>query len=224
MAKRSKRYVEAAKLVENKAYSIADAAALLKKIGKPTESIEFVARLGIDPKKGDQQVRGTIVLPNGSGKTKKIVAFVEGADVAIAKEAGADMVGSEELIAEIVKSEKLGFDLAVATPSMMPKLAKLARILGPKGLMPNPKTDTVSANVKKMIEELKRGKVTFKNDDTGNVHILVGKVGLDSAKLIENITATTEAIKRAKPSSSKGVFLMTTIVKSTFGPAIKIAA
>jgi large subunit ribosomal protein L1 len=224
MSKRSKRYAEAAKQVENKSYAIADAAALVQKIAKPTESVEFIAKLGIDPKKGDQQVRGTIALPHGSGKTKKLVAFVEGTDVAIAKEAGADLVGSEELIAEIVKSEKIDFQVAVATPSMMPKLAKLAKLLGPKGLMPNPKTDTVSTNVKKMIEELKKGKVTFKNDDTGNVHVLVGRAGLDQAKLVENLTAAVDAIKRAKPSSSKGTFLVTTIIKSTFGPAIKLGA
>lgn len=224
MIKRSKRYSESKKQIDSKAYALADAAALLKKIAKPTESIEFIAKLGIDPKKGDQQVRGTIALPHGSGKVKKIAAFVEGTDAQAAKEAGAELIGAEDLIADIVKTEKINFDIAVSTPAMMPKLAKLAKILGPKGLMPNPKTDTVSANVKKMIEELKKGKVTFKNDDTGNVHILVGKANLDLPKLIENISAAVETIKRVKPSSSKGTFLVTTIVKSTFGPAIKIAA
>jgi len=222
--KHSKRYVEAQKKIEDKKYTIPEAIALIKKLAKPTESVEVHARLGIDPKKGDQQVRGTIALPHGSGKSKKIAAFVDGTDAKDAKEAGAELVGAEDLIEDIVKSGKINFEIAVSTPAMMPKLAKLAKILGPKGLMPNPKTDTVSTNVRKMVEELKKGKVAFKNDDTGNVHLLVGKVGFDEAKLVENLTIAYEALKRVKPSSSKGNYFLSLTVKTTFGPAIKLAA
>lgn len=225
MAKHSKRYVAAKEQVaKDKVFSIAEAVALAKKIGKPTESLELHARLGIDPKKGDQQVRSTISFPNASGKTKKIAAFVEGTDAKDAKDAGAEIVGGEDLVNDIAKTEKIEFEIAVATPAMMPKLAKIAKILGPKGLMPNPKTETVSPNVKKMIEELKKGKLAFKNDDTGNVHILVGKLSLDEAKLAENLTMALEAVKKSKPSTSKGAYLLTTVVKTTFGPAIKVAA
>ncbi|MFH0928712.1 MAG: 50S ribosomal protein L1 [bacterium] len=225
MPKRSKRYTETKKLVEKgKIYSPTEAVALAKKIGKATESLELHAKLGIDPKKGEQQVRGTISLPNASGKSKKIAAFVDGAQEKEAKEAGAELVGGEDLINDIAKTEKIEFEIAVATPAMMPKMAKIAKILGPKGLMPNPKTETVSPNVKKMIEELKKGKIAFKNDDTGNVHVLVGKLTLDDAKLLENLTVALDALKRVKPSSSKGNYLLNLVVKTTMGPGIKIAA
>jgi large subunit ribosomal protein L1 len=224
MPKHSKRYTEATKLIErSKKYSLIEAIALAKKMGKPNESLEVHAKLGIDPKKGEEQVRGTIALPHGSGKSKKIAAFVEGADVKEAKEAGADIVGGEDLIADIAKTQKIDFEVAVATPSMMPKMAKIAKILGPKGIMPNPKTETVSTNVRKMVDELKKGKISFKNDDTGNIHLLVGKLKFDDAKLLENLTMALDVLKRSKPASSAGNFLITVVTKTTFSPAIPLS-
>ncbi|MCX6781167.1 MAG: 50S ribosomal protein L1 [Candidatus Magasanikbacteria bacterium] len=225
MAK-GKAYQAAAALVDKKkTYSMDDALELMDKFPKRgfDETVELHMHLGIDAKKGDQQVRSTFVLAHSVGKAKRIIAFVTQADEAAAKEAGADIVGGEDLVEEIVKSGKIDFDIAVATPAMMPKLAKLAKTLGPKGLMPNPKTDTVSPNVTKMIGELRRGKVAFKNDDTSNVHIPVGKRSLTPAQLKENIAIAIESIKRAKPASSKGVFVQSAFISSTMGPAIKIA-
>lgn len=222
---RSKRYQELKKLVDpKKLYSPAEAMELVKKTGntKFDGSVEVHVNLGIDVKKSDQSVRSTLVFPHSTGKTKKVAAFVSGEKEKEAKDAGADLVGAEEMIDEIAKSGKIDFDVAVATPDMMPKLAKVAKILGPKGLMPNPKTDTVSANVKKMVEELKKGKVAFKNDATGNVHQAIGKTNLDSAKLLENFTAFIEAIKKNKPASAKGTFIKNVTVTSTMGPGMKV--
>ena len=187
-------------------------------------SVEIHLNLGIDPKKGEQQVRITLVMPNSTGKTKKIAAFVPADKEKEATDAGADIVGGEELIAQIATTGKIDFDVAVATPDMMPKMAKVAKVLGPKGLMPNPKTETVSANVKKMIEELKRGKISIKNDATGNIHQTIGKTSLDNEKLAENAKAIIEAIRKAKPASSKGVFIKNAVLTSTMGPAIKVDA
>ncbi len=223
----SKRYDELAKLVDpKKAYPLAEAAELVKKTAtaKFDAAIELHAKLGIDPKKGEQQVRGTISLPHGTGKTVRVAAFVNADKAKDAKEAGADLFGGEDLVAEIGKTGKIDFDVAVATPDMMPKLAKVAKILGPKGLMPNPKTDTVGANVKKMVEELKRGKVSFKNDDTGNVHVVIGRASFDAAKLALNAEATIEALRKAKPASSKGVYFANVTLSSTMGPGVKVAA
>ncbi len=220
-----KKYQEAKKLINSKkVYSLDEAIALVKETSKEKfdAGVEVHLKLGIDPKKGEQQVRGTLVLPHSIGKTKKIAAFVESAQEKEAKEAGADIVGGEELIKEIKSSEKINFDIAVATPSMMPRLAQIAKILGPKGLMPNPKNDTVGPNIKKMIEELKKGKITFKNDDTGNVHQLIGRVSFDKQKLIDNFNAFIEAVRRAKPSAAKGVYIRNAVLCSTMGPGIKI--
>jgi len=169
-------------------------------------------------------VRGTIAFPHGTGKTKKVAAFVEPDKESEAKAAGADIIGTEEVIAQIAQKGVLDFDVAVATPAMMPKLAKLAKILGPKGLMPNPKTDTVGANISKIIAEQKAGKQSFKNDNTGNLHTVFGRVNMDQAKLTENLNALLDAVRKLKPSSSKGVFLRTAVVTSTMGPGIKIQA
>jgi len=181
---RSKRYNKSkAEIDPKKTYSLAEAVELIKKTAnvKFDATVELHFKLGIDPKKGEEQVRGTLVLPNAFGKSKKIIAFVESNQEKDAKDAGADIVGGEEIIAEIAKHGKIDFEVAVATPSMMPKLAKIAKILGPKGLMPNPKTETVSANIKKVIEELKRGKIAYKNDDGGNIHLAVGKISFESS-------------------------------------------
>ena len=225
MATKGKTYQASASLVDTKkVYSVDEALELMEKFPKRAfdETVELHMHLGIDPKKGDQQVRTTLVLAHSVGKPKRIIAFVTEGEMAAAKEAGADIVGGEDLVEEIVKSGKLDFDIAVATPSMMPKLAKLAKTLGPKGLMPNPKTDTVSANVTKMIGELRRGKVAFKNDDTANVHIPVGKRSLSVEQLKENMALAIEAVKRAKPTSSKGVVIKSAFIASTMSPGIKI--
>ena len=221
----SKRYLELKKNIDaKKMYPIDEAFSLLKQLGtsKFDEAVELHIRLGIDPKKSDQQIRGTLVLPHGIGKTKKVAAFIEPEKQAEAKEAGADLVGGEELIAEIAKSGKIPFDVAVATAAMMPKLAKIAKILGPRGLMPNPKTDTVGPNITKMVQEQKSGKINFKNDDTGNVHTLFGRVSFAEAQLKENFLVLIEAIRKAKPSSSKGEFIRNATITTTMGPGIKI--
>jgi large subunit ribosomal protein L1 len=223
-----KKFVEAQKLIDQKkTYSIEDAAALAKKTStaKFDASVEIHVKLGIDPKQGDQQVRGTVSLPNGTGKNKRVAVFVAAADKEKdAKEAGADLVGGEELVSQIASSGKIDFDVAIATPDMMPKLAKVARILGPKGLMPNPKTDTVGANIKAMVADQKKGKVAFKNDDTGNVHVVIGKVSFDPAKIAENATAFMDALRRAKPAASKGNFIVKATMTTTMGPAIALTA
>ena len=206
---RSKRYSELKKLVDpKKLYAPAEAVELAKKTSttKFDGSVELHANLGIDVKKSDQQVRFTIVLPHAAGKSKRIAAFVPADKEKDATEAGAEIVGGEELI-EKLQTGKIDFDVAVATPDMMPKLAKLAKILGPKGLMPNPKTETVGTNVKKMVEELKRGKVTIKNDATGNIHQIIGKSSNDAKNLLENFTTILTALRKAKPASAKGVYI-----------------
>lgn len=221
----SKRFNELKKLIDpKKSYPLAEAVELIKKTAstKFDSTIELHFRLGIDPQKGDQQVRGTVTLPHGSGKTKKIAAFVTGEKTKEAAEAGADLVGAEDLIETIVKTGKIEFDIAVATPEMMPKLAKAAKVLGPKGLMPNPKTDTVGVNVKKMIEELKKGKVSFKNDDTANIHVAIVKASFAADKLAENIQAVIDALSRSKPASAKGVYFQNIALTSSMGPAVKI--
>lgn len=220
-----KRYAAvAAKIEPNKVYSLTEALDFL--LTNTTErfdaAVEVHLNLGIDPKKSDQQLRGTIVLPHGTGKTKRIAAFVGADKEADAKAAGADLVGSDELIAQIKQTEKTDFDLAVATPDMMPKLAMIAKILGTRGLMPSPKNDTVTANVKKAIEELKKGKVTFKNDVTGNIHQVVGKRSFGKDQLAENISIFIEAIKKAKPASSKGTYLKSITLCTAMGPGLRI--
>jgi large subunit ribosomal protein L1 len=223
-----KKFVEAQKLIDPKrTYSLAEAVALAKKtsVAKFDASVEVHIKLGIDPKQGDQQVRGTVSLPNGTGKNKRVAVFVSAADKEKeAKEAGADLVGGEELVAQIATSNKIDFDVAIATPDMMPKLAKVARILGPKGLMPNPKTDTVGVNIKAMVTDQKKGKVAFKNDDTGNVHAVIGKASFDETKLLDNATTFMDALKKAKPSASKGNFIVKATMTTTMGPAIPLTA
>lgn len=222
-----KKYEEAAKLIDpKKLYSPEEAVELVKKTSRTKfdASVEVHFKLGIDPTKAEQLIRGTLKLPHGTGQTKRVAAFVGTPErEQEAKDAGADLIGGDELIKEISSTEKIAFDVAVATPDMMPKLAKIAKILGPKGLMPNPKSDTVGPNVRKMIEELKRGKIAYKNDDTGNVHLILGKVSFDAAKLMENLLAALEAIKRAKPASAKGTYLQNATVTSSMGPAIRVS-
>ncbi|NBS69394.1 50S ribosomal protein L1 [bacterium] len=224
MSMHSKRFTSLKSSTQQKVLAPADAAALAKAnaTAKFDETIEMHFNLGIDPKQGDQQIRGTISLPHGTGKSKRVAAFVDAANEAAAKAAGADIVATEETIEEIVRTGKIDFDVAVAVPSMMTKLAKAAKVLGPRGLMPNPKTDTVNPNVAKMIEEQKAGKISFKNDNTGNVHMIVGKASFSSEKLAENIVAALDAIRKAKPQSSKGIYFKSVTLTSTMGPAIRI--
>jgi len=207
-----------------KAYAVTEAIELAKKFSKTKfdSSIEVHCRLGIDTKKGDQQVRAAVSLPHGTGKTVKVCAFVSPENEKAAREAGADLVGGDDLIAEIKKTEKTDFQVAVAEPGMMKNLAQIAKILGTRGLMPSPKNETVSPNPAKTVAELKKGKVSFRNDDTGNVHVSIGKTSFDSAKLADNFNAFLDAVKKAKPGSSKGVYLKSVYVASTMGPGIKV--
>ena len=228
MSKRSKRYVGlAATLDPRKTYSPEEAVDAIKRTAttKFDSSVEVHVNLGIDSKKSDQTVRATVALPHGTGKKSRIAVFTaDQAKMKEATDAGADIIGGEDLIAEIAKSAKIEFDVAVATPDMMPKLAKAAKVLGPRGLMPSPKNDTVTANIGKAVQELKKGKVAFKNDDTGNVHQAIGKASFTKEQLLENYTTFMEAIRRAKPATSKGVYLRSVTLTSTMGPGVKVAA
>jgi len=210
---------------QSKAYPIAEAIELTKKLSKVKfdASIEVHFRLGIDIKKGEQQVRLAVPLPHGTGKTVKIAAFVTPAKEKEVREAGADYLGGEDLIAEIKKSEKTDFQVAVAEPAMMKNLSSIAKILGTRGLMPSPKNETVTPDPAKAVRELKKGKVSLKNDDTGNVHVAIGKISFESEKLIQNFGVLLEAIRKAKPPTAKGVYLKNVTVCSTMGPGIKIA-
>lgn len=213
-----------AKLDKNKKYPLEEAIKLLKETAtvKFDSSAEIHVNLGIDSKKSDQSVRGNVVLPHGTGRSIRIAAFVTPAKEKEAKEAGATLVGGKELIERIKKDGKCDFEIAVAEPALMKDLAAVAKTLGQKGLMPNPKTGTVTPEIRKTIEELKKGKISFKNDDTGNVHVMVGKVSFDENKLKDNIEAFLEALKKARPENSKGVFLKSIVLSSTMGPGIKI--
>ncbi|MFA6533687.1 MAG: 50S ribosomal protein L1 [Patescibacteria group bacterium] len=224
--KRGKRYSALkSKLEPSKVYSLNEALAFIIQSHpeKFDAGVEVHLKLGIDTKKSEQQVRSTITLPHGTGKTKKVAAFVTSGKEAEAKEAGADLVGGEDLIAEIKKTEKTDFELAVAMPEMMPKLSSIAKILGTRGLMPSPKNETVTTNIKKTIEELKKGKVAFKSDNTGNIHQLIGKVSFGEAKLGENFTVLLEAIKKVRPAGTKGIFLKSVTLCTSMGPGVRVA-
>ncbi|HOX10908.1 MAG TPA: 50S ribosomal protein L1 [Candidatus Moranbacteria bacterium] len=223
--KHGKKYTAIAEKVEkNKLYSAEEAFALIKegKVAKFDESIEIHVRLGVDPKKGDQQVRAAVVLPHGIGKSKKI-AVVTSTKAKEAKEAGADVVGAEDLIEKIKNGKIDGFDILVASPEMMPKLAQVAKILGPRGLMPSPKTETVTDKIKETVEMLKKGKFSFKNDTAAVIHQVIGKKSFDVKKLQENYTAFMEAVNKAKPSGTKGKYVISVSVCSTMGPGVKVA-
>jgi len=207
-----------------KAYSVAEALEIIKKLNKTKfdASVEVHFRLGINTKKGDQQVRSAVSLPHGTGKTIKIAAFVTPENEAAVKAAGADFVGGEELIAEIKKTEKTDFQVAIAEVSLMKNLAVIAKILGTRGLMPSPKNDTVTQNPAKTVEELKKGKISFKNDDTGNVHAVIGKISFSTEKLVENFQALLDTVRKSKPSSSKGTFIKNTSISATMSPGVKV--
>lgn len=221
--KRGKKYKAIAeKINKEEGYSVEDAVKFVtaNKVASFDESVEVHMALNIEAKKGDQQIRGSIVLPHGTGKTKK-VGVITSAKADEAKKAGADTIGGEEMIEKIKKGE-MDFDVLVATPEMMPKLAAVAKVLGPKGLMPNPKTDTVTEKVAQAVEMLKKGKVDFKNDKTGNIHQAVGKVSFGEEKLTENINAFIEAVEKSKPEAVKGQLIKKIVVCSTMGPGLKI--
>ncbi|HEX3099801.1 MAG TPA: 50S ribosomal protein L1 [Patescibacteria group bacterium] len=220
----SKRAKSAAELVnKDNIHSAEEAIELAKKTAttKFVGAIEVHVKTAIDAKKTDQAIRGSITLPHGTGKTRKIAAFVTEANEAKAKAAGATVVGGEELIKQIKETEKTDFDIAVCEPAMMPKLAQIAKILGTRGMMPNPKTGTVSENIEAAIKEIAGGKVNFKNDNTGNVHQIIGKTDFDSAKLSENLKTFIDALQATKPAAVKRAFLTSISINSTMGPGIK---
>ena len=223
--KKGKKYVEVSKLVEkNKLYTSEEAVKLVKETN-PTKfdaSVELAMRLNLDTKKADQQLRGALVLPNGTGKTKKVLVLARGAQAEAAREAGADYVGDMDMIAKIEQENWFDFDVIIATPDMMPVLGKLGKLLGPKGLMPNPKTGTVTMDTAKAVKEVKGGRVEYRTDSYGNVHVLVGKVSFTEEQLLENIKAFVSLIMKSKPAVVKGEYIKNISVSSTMGPGIKI--
>ena len=224
MAKAGKKYQEACKLVEaGKLYTAAEAMDLVKKTAtaKFDKSIELHVRLGVDPKYPDQQVRGAIVLPNGTGKTKRVLVFAKGEKVKEAEAAGADFVGSDEIVQKI-QGGWLDFDVAVATPDMMGTVGRLGKILGPRGLMPNPKLGTATMDLQKAISEVKAGKVEYRTDKAGNVHVVIGKASFDAEKLQQNFQALMDTLIRVKPAAAKGQYIRSVTVSATMGPGVPV--
>ncbi|BBI36052.1 50S ribosomal protein L1 [Cohnella abietis] len=226
MAKHGKKYAESVKLIDRDAtYESLEAIELVKKAAtaKFDETVEAAVRLGVDPRKQDQAVRGVVVLPHGTGKTQRVLVFAKGDKLKEAEAAGADYVGDADLIAKIQQGW-FEFDVCVATPDMMSEVGKLGRILGGKGLMPNPKAGTVTNDVAKAIAEIKAGKIEYRLDKAGQIHAPIGKVSFDSEKLNENLNALIEALSRAKPASSKGIYLKNISISSTMGPGARVNA
>ncbi|MDQ0177376.1 50S ribosomal protein L1 [Bacillus chungangensis] len=224
MAKKSKKYVEAAKLIDrSKAYSVNEAIELVKKtdFAKFDATVEAAFRLGVDPKKADQQIRGAVVLPHGTGKTQRVLVFAKGEKLKEAEAAGADYVGDAEYINKINQGW-FDFDVIVATPDMMGEVGKLGRVLGPKGLMPNPKTGTVTFDVEKAIKDIKAGKVEYRVDKAGIIHVPVGKVSFENEKLVDNLTTIFETLQKVKPAAAKGTYMKNVAVSSTMGPGVKV--
>ena len=225
MKKHGKKYVEASKKIDkNKLYSVDEAVSLVKETSVTNfdSTVEVAIKLNIDAKKSDQNLRGSFVLPNGTGKKKRILVIAKGEAATKAKEAGADYVGDKDMIDKISKENWFLFDVIVATPDMMPELGKIGKVLGPKGLMPNPKTGTVTTDVVKAIEDINKGMVQYKNDSYGNIHTIIGKVSFDNAKLAENLNYVVTTVAKAKPASVKGVFINSITITSTMGPGIKV--
>lgn len=224
MAKHGKKYQEAVKLVDRDAsYEIVEAMELVKKAStaKFDETVEVAVRLGVDPKKQDQAVRGVVVMPHGTGKTRRVLVFAKGDKAKEAEAAGADFVGDQDMINKIQQGW-FDFDVCVATPDMMSEVGKLGRILGGKGLMPNPKAGTVTFDVEKAVQEIKAGKIEFRLDKAAQIHAPIGKVSFDADKLAENLEALLDALKRAKPATAKGVYIKGVVVSSTMGPGVRV--
>lgn len=223
--KKSKKYLEASKKVEKgKLYTKEEAIKLVKEtsITNFDSSVELAMKLNLDTKKADQQLRGAIVLPNGTGKTKRVLVLAKGDAAKAATDAGADYVGDMNYIEKIEKEGWFEFDTMIATPDMMPVLGKIGKLLGPKGLMPNPKTGTVTMDTKKAVEDVKKGRVEYRTDSYGNVHVIIGKVSFDEEKLTENLNAFVSLIQKSKPTVVKGKYILNISVSSTMGPGIKI--
>ena len=226
MKKRSKAYREAAELIDrSRVYSPLEAVELAQKTAKSTQdpTVEVALRLGVDPRKADQMVRGTVNLPHGTGKTARVVVFATGDKAAEAEAAGADRVGSDDLITDI-QNGWLEFDAAIATPDQMAKVGKIARVLGPRGLMPNPKTGTVTPDVTKAVADIKGGKISFRVDKQANLHFVIGKASFETSQLVENYAAALDEVLRAKPSTSKGRYLKKVTFTTTQGPSIQVDA
>ncbi len=222
-----KKTVEAKKRYDDlNEYSPSEALELVKSLSSASfdETVEAAFRLGIDPRKADQLVRGTVSLPNGTGKTVRVAVITSSDKQAEAEAAGADLVGGEELVAELTAGRALDFDLMIASPDMMAKVGTLGRVLGPRGLMPNPKAGTVTQDIGKAVTEFKGGRIEYRNDKFGNVHVPIGKVSFDAEKLVENYMAISGEINRARPASAKGVYMRNVSVSSTMGPGIKVQA
>ena len=225
MRRSGKKYVEASKLVEkNKNYSLDEALELAKKttITKFDSSVELAVKLNIDTKKADQQMRGSLVLPNGNGKTKRILVLAKGEAATAAKNAGADFVGDMDMIEKIEKENWFDYDVIIATPDMMPALGKIGKVLGPKGLMPNPKTGTVTPTPATAVEDVKKGMIEYRADQYGNIHVMVGKVSFDAKALKENIEYVVSVLVKAKPQTVKGKYITNISVSTTMGPGIHV--
>ena len=225
MRKFGKKYVEASNKVEkNKAYELKEAVKLAKETSttKFDSSVELAVKLNIDTKKADQQMRGSFVLPNGNGKTKRILVLAKGSNAEAAKKAGADFVGEQDMIDKIANENWFDYDVIIATPDMMPALGKIGKVLGPKGLMPNPKTGTVTVNPAAAVEDVKKGMIEYRADQYGNIHCSVGKVSFDAKKLEENISYVVAALLKAKPATVKGKYIKNVSISSTMGPGVKL--
>ena len=225
MRKFGKKYVEASKKVEkNTLYSATDAVKLVKEtnVTKFDSTIDIAIKLNVDPKKADQMLRGSLVLPNGSGKSKKILVLAKGEQAKVAKELGADYVGDKDLIDKIKTENWFDFDIIVATPEMMPEVGKIGNILGPRGLMPNPKTGTVTPKVDTVINDIKKGMVEYRTDSYGNIHNIIGKASFTETALLENLKYVVSTISKSKPTSVKGTFVQGISISSTMGPGIKV--
>ena len=224
MAKKGKKYLEAAKAVDpTKQYTPEEAVDLLKKIdfAKFDETVEVAYRLNVDPKQADQQIRGAVVLPNGTGKTAKVIVFAQGDQAKAAEDAGADIVGAADLVQKI-QDGWLDFDVAVATPPMMAQVGRLGRVLGPKGLMPNPKTGTVTMDTAKAVKDIKAGQVAYRVDKAGIIHAPIGKKSFDADKLLENFKAMNDIVLKARPASTKGIYIKSLALTATMAPGIKV--
>ena len=224
MPKQGKKFKAASQQVEHRPYSLNEAVPLVQKVkfAKFDETVELHLRLGVDPKHADQMVRGTVVLPNGLGKSKKVLVIASGEKQREAQQAGADLVGGEDMVTKIQTENWTDFDAVIATPDMMRSVGKLGKVLGPRGLMPNPKTGTVTMDIAQAVKEIKAGKVEFRVDKTGVIHVPVGKVSFETPKLLENASSLIQAVIKAKPAAAKGKYVKSVTICSTMGPGVHL--